>query len=96
MENSEVFEEGKVKNMINVLQMRASTLREKTITKNTRSVAHLVKKWKENSKDDSEQLRPELEGFEGLSVMNGDYIEKEPTEEKVLVIGDVVLNDNEF
>ena len=27
--------------------------------------------------------------------MNGDYIEKEPTEDKVLVIGDIVLNDNE-
>ena len=95
MENSEVLEKGKVKNMINVLQRRTSILREKTITKNTNSVAHLVKKWTENSKDDSEQLRPELEGFEGLSVMNGDYIEKEPTEDKVLVIGDIVLNDNE-
>ena len=70
MENSEVFEEGKVKKMINVLQMRASTLREKTITKNTMSVTQIVKKWKENSKDDSERVRPELEGFEGLSVMN--------------------------
>ena len=96
VENSEVLEKGKVKNMINVLQRRTSILREKMITKNTNSVAHLVKKWTENSKDDSEQLRPELEGFEGLSVMNGDYIEKEEhTEENVLVIGDVVLNDNE-
>ena len=46
VENSEVFEKGKVKNMINVLQRRTSILREKTITKNTNSVAHLVKKWK--------------------------------------------------
>ena len=54
MENSEVFEKGKVKNLIKDLQMRASTLRDKTITKNTKSVTHLVKKWKEDSKDDSE------------------------------------------
>ena len=36
-----------------------------------------------------------MEGFDGLSAMNGDFIEKEPTENKVLVIGDIELNDNE-
>ena len=44
MENSEVFEKGKVKNLIKDMQMRASALRDKTITKNTKSVTHLVKK----------------------------------------------------
>ena len=95
MENKEVFEKGKVKNLIKDLQMRASTLRNKLITKNNKSIAHLVKKWKVDSKDDSEQVRPELEGFEGLSAMTGDFIEKEPEEDIVLVIGDIELNDNE-
>ena len=38
MENSEVFEKGKVKNMIKDMKMRASTLREKTIIKSVKSV----------------------------------------------------------
>ena len=50
MENSEVFEKGKVKNLIKDLQMRASTLRDKTITKNTKSVTHLVKNGKKTAK----------------------------------------------
>ena len=55
----------------------------------------MVKKWKEDSKDDSERGRPEMEGFEGLSVLNGDFIEKETDENKVLVIGDIKLNEKE-
>ena len=95
MENSEVFEKGKVKNLIKEMQMRASTLRDKTIIKNAKSVTHLVKKWKEDSKDDSEPGRPELEEFEGLNALKGDFIEKESAENIVLVIGDIKLNDNE-
>ena len=55
----------------------------------------MVKKWKGDSKDDSERSRPEIEGFESLSVLNGDFIEKETDENKVLVIGDIKLNEKE-
>ena len=44
VENSEVFEKGKVKNMINVLQRRTSILREKTITKKHQLSCSLSKK----------------------------------------------------
>ena len=60
MENSEMFEKGKVKNMIKDMKMRASTFREKTIIQNAKSVTYLVKKWKGDSKDDSERRRPEI------------------------------------
>ena len=63
MENSEVFEKGKVNKMIKDIKMRSLSLREKTIVKNVKSVNHLIKKWKVESKDDSERSRPEIEGF---------------------------------
>ena len=43
IENSEVFEKGKVKKMIKDIKMRASSFRENTIVKNVKSVTHLVK-----------------------------------------------------
>ena len=95
MENSEVFEKGKVNKMIKDIKMRSSSLREKTIVKNVKSVNHLIKKWKSESKDDSERSRPEIEGFENLSVLKGDFIERETDENRVLVIGDIKLNENE-
>ena len=54
IENSEVFEKGKVNKMIKDIKMRTSSLREKTIVKNVKSVNHLIKKWKSESKDDFE------------------------------------------
>ena len=95
MENSEVFEKGKVNKMIKDIKMRSSSLREKVIVKNVKSVNHLIKKWKVESKDDSESSRPEIEGFENLSVLKGDFIERETDENRVLVIGDIKLNENE-
>ena len=95
MENSEVFEKGKVKKMIKEIKVRTSSLREKTRVKNVKSVNHLIKKWKVESKDDSERSRPEIEGFENLSVLKGDFIERETDENRVLVIGDIKLNENE-
>ena len=49
--------------MIKDIKMRSSSLREKAIVKHVKSVNHLIKKWKVDSKDDSESSRPEIEGF---------------------------------
>ena len=68
VEESEVFESGKVEKMIRNLKIKSTSYREKIKKKNHKSVTHLAEKWKSKEVPKTNKI-PEMVEFMGLSVM---------------------------
>ena len=89
-----------VRKIVTRLNSEAERLRKDISEKNRRSMVFKEKKWKSQEVQGGDQLPfqtdQELMGYHSLSVFNGKYVEPDEDEvEKVNVIGDIELSENE-